>query len=118
MSRSRNKRYYDDSDDMVERIRRAREAFEKKTNAFQGPDWPYYDKRIISGQEDEGGVSGGAGAGSDRGRRRPGQLRNHARTFATEQCPRKSPGDDRGSNLLMVGRSTRSSENLVNRQRE
>ena len=51
MSRSRNKRYYDDSDDMVERIRRAREAFEKKANAFQGPDWPYYDKRIIQGKK-------------------------------------------------------------------
>src|ERR1700730_1509685 len=51
MSRSRNKRYYDDSDDMVERIRRAREAFDKKANAFQGPDWPYYDKRIIQGKK-------------------------------------------------------------------
>jgi hypothetical protein len=51
MSRSRNKRYYDDSDDMVERIRRAREAFDKKANAFQGPDWPYYDKRIIVGKK-------------------------------------------------------------------
>jgi hypothetical protein len=51
MSRSRDRRYYDDSDDMVERIRRAREAFEKKTKAFQGPDWPYYEKRIIVGQK-------------------------------------------------------------------
>jgi hypothetical protein len=51
MSRSRNKRYYDDSDDMVERIRRAREVFEKKASAFQGPDWPYYDKRIIQGKK-------------------------------------------------------------------
>jgi hypothetical protein len=51
MSRSRNKRYYDDSDDMVERIRRTRESFEKKANAFQGPDWPYYDKRIIQGKK-------------------------------------------------------------------
>jgi hypothetical protein len=51
MSRSRNRRYYDDSDDMVERIRRAREAFEKKANAFQGPDWPFYDKRIIVGKK-------------------------------------------------------------------
>jgi len=51
MSRSRNNRYYDDSDDMVERIRRAREAFDKKANAFQGPDWPYYDKRIIVGKK-------------------------------------------------------------------
>jgi len=51
MSRSRNRRYYDDSDDMVERIRRAREAFDKKANAFQGPDWPFYDKRIIVGKK-------------------------------------------------------------------
>ena len=51
MSRSRNGRYYDDSDDMVQRIRRAREEFEKKTKAFQGPDWPYYEKRIIVGQK-------------------------------------------------------------------
>src|SRR5712692_5246476 len=51
MSRSRERRYYDDSDDMVERIRRAREAFEKRTKAFQGPDWPYYEKRIIVGQK-------------------------------------------------------------------
>ena len=51
MSRSRDRRYYEDSDDMVERIRRAREAFEKKTKAFQGPDWPYYEKRIIVGQK-------------------------------------------------------------------
>jgi len=36
---------------MVERIRRAREAFEKKTKAFQGPDWPYYENRIIVGQK-------------------------------------------------------------------
>ncbi|MGH9548002.1 MAG: hypothetical protein ACRD3W_01455, partial [Terriglobales bacterium] len=51
MSRSRDHRYYEDSDDMVERIRRAREAFEKKTKAFQGPDWPYYEKRVIVGQK-------------------------------------------------------------------
>jgi hypothetical protein len=51
MSRSRERRYYDDSDDMVERIRRAREAFEKRTKAFQGPDWPYYEKRVIVGQK-------------------------------------------------------------------
>ena len=51
MSRSRDRRYYEDSDDMVERIRRAREAFEKKTKAFQGPDWPHYEKRIIVGRK-------------------------------------------------------------------
>ena len=47
----RSRRYYDDSDDMIERIRRAREAFERKANAFQGPDWPHYDKRIIVGKK-------------------------------------------------------------------
>jgi hypothetical protein len=51
MSRSRDHRYYDDSDDMVERIRRVREAFEKRTRAFQGPDWPYYEKRAVVGQK-------------------------------------------------------------------
>jgi len=51
MSRSRDGRYYEDSDDMVQRIRRAREAFEKKTKAFQGPDWPHYEKRVIVGQK-------------------------------------------------------------------
>jgi hypothetical protein len=47
----RSRRYYDDSDDMIERVRRAREAFDRKANAFQGPDWPYYDKRIIVGKK-------------------------------------------------------------------
>jgi len=47
----RSRRYYDDSDDMIERVRRAREAFERKAHAFQGPDWPYYDKRIIVGKK-------------------------------------------------------------------
>lgn len=47
----RIRRYYDDSDDMIERVRRAREAFDRKANAFQGPDWPYYDKRIIVGKK-------------------------------------------------------------------
>ncbi len=47
----RSRRYYEDSDDMIERVRRAREAFERKANAFQGPDWPHYDKRIIQGKK-------------------------------------------------------------------
>jgi hypothetical protein len=51
MSRSRDGRYYEDSDDMVQRIRRAREAFEKRAKAFQGPHWPYYEKHIIVGQK-------------------------------------------------------------------
>ena len=46
----RNKHYYDDSDDMIERVRKAREAFEKKIRAFQGVDWPYYTERVIKGQ--------------------------------------------------------------------
>jgi len=46
----RNKHYYDDSDDMIERVRKAREAFDKKIRAFQGVDWPYYTKRVIKGQ--------------------------------------------------------------------
>jgi hypothetical protein len=36
---------------MFQRIRLAREEFEKKIKAFQGPDWPYYEKRIIVGQK-------------------------------------------------------------------
>jgi hypothetical protein len=54
----RSRRYYDDSDDMIERIRRTREAFERKANAFQGPDWPYYDKRIIVGKKKKSEGSG------------------------------------------------------------
>jgi hypothetical protein len=51
-----SRRYYDDSDDMIEQVRRAREAFEKRANAFQGPDWPYYDKRIIVGKKKKPGT--------------------------------------------------------------
>lgn len=52
--RPRQRRYYDDSDDMIERVRRARAAFEKKARSFQGPDWPYYEKRVIVGQKKKG----------------------------------------------------------------
>ena len=52
----RSRRYYDDSDDMIERVRRAREAFDRKANAFHGPDWPYYDKRIIVGKKKKPGT--------------------------------------------------------------
>jgi hypothetical protein len=51
MSRSRDGRYCEDSDDMVQGIRRAREAFEKKTKAFQGLDRPHHEKRVIVGQK-------------------------------------------------------------------
>jgi len=54
----RSRRYYDDSDDMIERVRRAREAFERKANAFQEPDWPHYDKRIIVGKKKKPEASG------------------------------------------------------------
>jgi len=56
----RSRRYYDDSDDMIERVRRARATFEKRINAFQGPDWPFYEKRIIAGKK-----STESSAGSD-----------------------------------------------------
>jgi hypothetical protein len=49
--RKQHSRYYEDSDDMVERIRRLRAAFEKKINSFQGVDWPYYEKRVIVGKK-------------------------------------------------------------------
>ena len=89
MSRSRNSRYYDDSDDMVERIRRAREAFDKKANAFQGPDWPYYDKRDHRGKKTKEECSGGAGPGRFEAAVDPCQLRNYARIFATRtMCPK------------------------------
>ncbi len=49
--RKQHSRYYEDSDDMVERIRRLRAAFEKKINSFQGVGWPYYEKRVIVGKK-------------------------------------------------------------------
>jgi hypothetical protein len=49
--RKQHSRYYEDSDDMVERIRRLKAAFEKKINSFQGVDWPYYEKRVIVGKK-------------------------------------------------------------------
>ena len=47
----RSRRYYDDSDDMVDRVRRVRAAFEKRINGFQGADWPHYVKRTIVGKK-------------------------------------------------------------------
>lgn len=49
--RKPHSRYYEDSDDMVERIRRLKEAFERKIHSFQGADWPYYAKRVIVGKK-------------------------------------------------------------------
>jgi hypothetical protein len=60
----RHRRYYDDSDDMIERVRRARAAFEKKTRAFQGPDWPHYEKRIIVGTKKKEPASGSEDSGA------------------------------------------------------
>lgn len=50
----RSRGYYDDSDDMIERVRRVRAAFEKRINGFQGADWPYYVKRTIVGKKKTG----------------------------------------------------------------
>jgi hypothetical protein len=61
----RNKRYYDDSDDMIERVRKAREAFDKKIRSFQGVDWPYYTKRTIKGQLKETGDALGQQTSND-----------------------------------------------------
>ncbi len=58
--RKQHSRYYEDSDDMVERIRRLRAAFEKKINSFQGVDWPYYEKRVIVGKKKKDEVSAAA----------------------------------------------------------
>jgi hypothetical protein len=48
---------------MIERVRRARKAFDRKANVFQGPDWPYYDKRIIVGKKKKP-TTGSEGAGA------------------------------------------------------
>ena len=74
-----SRRYYDDSDDMIERVRRAREAFEKKANAFQGPDWPYYDKRIIVGKKKKPGTGSEDSAASQ-----TSQSHNSASTLLVE----------------------------------
>lgn len=47
----RSRRYYDESDDMIDRVRRVRAAFEKRINGFQGADWPHYLKRTIIGKK-------------------------------------------------------------------
>ena len=74
-----SRRYYDDSDDMIERVRRAREAFDKKANAFQGPDWPYYDKRIIVGKKKKPGTGS-----EDSGASQTSQAQNSASTLPVE----------------------------------
>lgn len=47
----RDSEHYDDSQDMIERIRKLREAAEKKMNAFGDP--ADYDVRIILGRKSE-----------------------------------------------------------------
>ena len=75
----RSRRYYDDSDDIIERVRRAREAFDRKANAFQGPDWPYYDKRIIVGKKKKPGTGS-----EDSGASQTSQSQNSASTLPVE----------------------------------
>lgn len=75
----RHRRYHDDSDDMIERVRRARAAFEKKTKAFQGPDWPHYEKRIIVGQKKEP-----ASGSEDSGASQTSQSQNAAAALPVE----------------------------------
>jgi hypothetical protein len=48
---SRDGEHFDDSHDMIERIRKLREAAEKKMNAFGDP--ADYDVRIIHGRKSE-----------------------------------------------------------------
>jgi hypothetical protein len=48
---SRDSEHYEDSHDMIERIRKLREAAEKKMNAFGDP--ADYDVRIIRGRKSE-----------------------------------------------------------------
>ena len=75
-----SRRYYDDSDDMIERVRRAREAFDRKANAFQGPDWPYHDKRIIVGKKKKPGTGP-----EDSGASQTSQSQNSASTSPVER---------------------------------
>jgi hypothetical protein len=76
----RHRRYYDDSDDMIERVRRARAAFEKKTRAFQGPDWPHYEKRVIVGTKKKEPATGSEDSG-DSGASQTSQSQNAAATL-------------------------------------
>jgi hypothetical protein len=48
---SRDSEHYEDSQDMIARIRKLREAAEKKMNAFGDP--VDYDVRIIHGRKSE-----------------------------------------------------------------
>lgn len=48
---SRDNEYYEDSQDMIARIRKLREAAEKKMNAFGDPAG--YDVRMIRGRKSE-----------------------------------------------------------------
>jgi hypothetical protein len=48
---SRESEHFDDSQDMIARIRKLREAAEKKMNAFGDPSG--YDVRVIRGRKHE-----------------------------------------------------------------
>ena len=48
---SRDSEHYEDSQDMIARIRKLREAAEKKMNAFGDPAG--YDVRVIRGRKSE-----------------------------------------------------------------
>ncbi len=50
----RDSEHYDDSQDMIERIRKLREAAERKMNAFGDPS--DYDVRIIRGRKPVAGA--------------------------------------------------------------
>ena len=49
--RTHDSEHYEDSHDMIERIRKLRDAAEKKMNAFGDPGG--YDVRIIRGRKSE-----------------------------------------------------------------
>ena len=50
----RDSEHYEDSQDMIERIRKLREAAERKMNAFGDPVG--YDVRVISGRKGASGT--------------------------------------------------------------
>ena len=48
---TRDSEHFEDSQDMIERIRKLRDAAEKKMNAFGDPEG--YDVRVIRGRKSE-----------------------------------------------------------------